>query len=77
MRVLEVVHGVWGVADGAQLWPTDHMHLDDPENLRHLGPLVVFHEALDAGFAFDGWRDLHYPSRRRPAAGAGPWPCHW
>jgi predicted methyltransferase len=37
-----------------------HMQPDDSENRRRLDPVVAIEEALAAGFAFDGWSDLHY-----------------
>lgn len=48
--------GIYGVVDHTRR----HMQPDDPENRRRLDPVVVIHEALEAGFAFEAWSDLHY-----------------
>jgi predicted methyltransferase len=48
--------GVYGVVDHTRR----HMQPDDPENRRRLDPVAVIHEALAAGFAFEGFSDLHY-----------------
>ena len=48
--------GVYGVVDHTRR----HNEPGTVENWRRIDPVVVIKEALDAGFVFDGFSDLHY-----------------
>ncbi len=48
--------GLYGVVDHTRR----HMEPDGPENRRRVDPVRIIHEALQAGFEFVAWTDLHY-----------------
>ncbi|MBM4198734.1 MAG: class I SAM-dependent methyltransferase [Gammaproteobacteria bacterium] len=48
--------GVYGVVDHTRR----HNEPTSPENWRRIDPVVVIKEALDAGFVFEAFSDLHY-----------------
>jgi predicted methyltransferase len=48
--------GLYGVVDHTRR----HMEPDGPENRRRSDPVSIIHEALQAGFEFVAWSDLHY-----------------
>jgi len=48
--------GLYGVVDHTRR----HMEPDGPENGRRVDPVRLIHEALQAGFEFVDWSDLHY-----------------
>ncbi|MFM8844698.1 MAG: class I SAM-dependent methyltransferase [Gammaproteobacteria bacterium] len=48
--------GVYGVVDHTRR----HNEPTSPENWRRIDPVVVIKEALDAGFIFEAFSDLHY-----------------
>jgi predicted methyltransferase len=48
--------GVYGIVDHTRR----HNEPTSPENWRRIDPVVVIKEALDAGFVFDAFSDLHY-----------------
>jgi predicted methyltransferase len=48
--------GLYGVVDHTRR----HMQQANPENRRRIDPVLVIKEMLDAGFAFEGYSDLHY-----------------
>ena len=48
--------GVYGVVDHTRR----HNEPTSPENWRRVDPVLIIKEALDAGFIFDGFSDLHY-----------------
>lgn len=48
--------GLYGVVDHTRR----HMEPDGPENGRRVDPVRIVHEALQAGFEFVAWTDLHY-----------------
>ncbi|MGB5621580.1 MAG: methyltransferase [Gammaproteobacteria bacterium] len=48
--------GLYGVVDHSRR----HMEPDGPENRRRVDPVRMIHEALEAGFEFVDWSDLHY-----------------
>jgi len=48
--------GLYGVVDHTRR----HMEPDGPENGRRVDPVRFIHEALQAGFEFVAWTDLHY-----------------
>lgn len=48
--------GVYGVVDHTRR----HNEPGTVENWRRIDPVVVIKEAVDAGFVFDGFSDLHY-----------------
>lgn len=48
--------GVYGIVDHTRR----HNEPTSPENWRRIDPVVVIKEALDAGFVFEAFSDLHY-----------------
>ena len=48
--------GLYGVVDHSRR----HMEPDGPENSRRVDPIRIIHEALEEGFEFVAWSDLHY-----------------
>lgn len=48
--------GLYGVIDHTRR----HMESDSKENRRRVDPVRFIHEALQAGFEFVAWSDLHY-----------------
>jgi predicted methyltransferase len=48
--------GLYGVVDHTRR----HMEPDGPETGRRVDPVRMIHEALQAGFEFVAWTDLHY-----------------
>ena len=50
--------GIYGVVDHTRR----HMERLGPENFRRADPVVIIKEALDAGFEFADFSDLHYRS---------------
>jgi len=48
--------GVYGVVDHTRR----HNEPTSPENWRRIDPVIVIKEALDAGFVFEAFSDLHY-----------------
>jgi predicted methyltransferase len=48
--------GVYGVVDHTRR----HNEPTSPENWRRVDPVVIIKEALDAGFVFEAFSDLHY-----------------
>lgn len=48
--------GVYGVVDHTRR----HNEPTSPENWRRIDPVIIIKEALDAGFIFDAFSDLHY-----------------
>jgi len=48
--------GHYGVVDHTRR----HMEPDGPENPRRADPVRIIHEAMQAGFEFVAWADLHY-----------------
>jgi len=48
--------GVYGVVDHTRR----HNEPTSPENWRRVDPVIIIKEALDAGFIFDAFSDLHY-----------------
>ena len=48
--------GVYGIVDHTRR----HNEPTSPENWRRIDPVIVIKEALDAGFIFDAFSDLHY-----------------
>jgi predicted methyltransferase len=48
--------GLYGVVDHTRR----HMEPDAPENRRRVDPVRLIHEALQSGFEFLAWSDLHY-----------------
>ncbi|MEY3337472.1 MAG: hypothetical protein RL245_464 [Pseudomonadota bacterium] len=48
--------GVYGVVDHTRR----HNEPTSPENWRRIDPVIIIKEALDAGFVFEAFSDLHY-----------------
>lgn len=48
--------GVYGVVDHTRR----HNEPTSPENWRRIDPVIIIKEALDAGFMFEAFSDLHY-----------------
>ena len=48
--------GIYGVVDHTRR----HMEPDSSENWRRVDPVLMIQEAIEAGFEFAGYTDLHY-----------------